>query len=301
MIKLVFGLALLLFIGWKLSASFRDDDIDFLSFNKDGVVFIVIAALLMPINWLFESVKWHLLLRRIERQSFGQTYLDVLSGISTSLLTPNRIGNFIGRSIRLQKVNRTKAIVSTIHSNLAQFNASIVFGTGALMIIGFEDPAIDENAIRFSAILVLVAGFVLFLYPAIIDFNPLSRLYSEQLRSALNFIQNESLILKLSLFIISSLRYIIFLVQFYLLLVAFNANGEASNLIPAIALVFLITSIIPSFLFGKLFVREASALFVLESYGVQTPVILTSVFLLWMINLGLPALVGALPLLKSKE
>lgn len=298
MIKLVFGLALLLFIGWKVFASMQKGELDQMALSDNGFFYLILVALLMPLNWIMESIKWHLLISRIKPQPFYSSIKDVLAGVSTSILTPNRIGNFIGRTTSLEKENRTSAIIATIHSNLAQFIASVIFGLVGLLILGLENKLVEQGTIQFSAIIVIVLAALLFFFPKALDFNPLSRLYSDQMRNGLDFIQKESLGLKSSILILSLFRYLIFLFQFYLLLKAFNATGQLDVLLPAIAIVYLITTIVPSFLFGKLFVREASALFVLEAYAVQTPVILSTVFLLWFINLALPSLIGGLILFR---
>ena len=71
------------------------------------------------------------------------------------------------------------------------------------------------------------------------------------------------------------------------------------NIMAAISVVFLITTIIPSLFFGKLFVREASALFVFSEMGISSPVILMTVFILWLINLALLSFVLAYILIKK--
>lgn len=292
-IKLVFGLALLLFIGWKISNALRNEELQSVSITENSILYVLTITLLMPINWLLETVKWHVLVMKIHPQKFKTTLADVLAGVSTSILTPNRIGNFIGRTTQLPKEYKTKAIIATIHSNVAQFNASIIFGTIGLLLLGFSNSMVDESAVQFSAYFVIALGTIIYLYPKILDFDPLSRLYSEQMKNGIAHIQNEAVSTKLGILLLSMLRYLVFLLQFYLLLKLFGAHGMLPVLIPAIALVYLITTIIPSFLFGKLFVREASALFVLEAYGVEPGIILLAVFFLWILNLAIPSLIGA--------
>lgn len=299
-VKLVFGLALLLFIGWKLYNAYSNNEFSSLKLAENSSLLLLLAFVLMPLNWVFESLKWHMLLKTFSPQGFGKTLLDVFSGVATSLVTPNRIGNFIGRSLALDQVVRTKAVLSTIHSNLAQFIASLCFGLVGLFLVGFDPPYVDEWALQISSLVLLLVALVLFFYPAIIDFNPLSRMYSTQVQMAIRHVQEENIQLKVIILFLSVIRYLVFLLQFYILLLAFDVEGSVEVLIPAIALVFLVTTIIPSFFFGKLFVREAAALFVLSAFGVETPVILASAFILWMINLAFPAMLGAYVLIKRK-
>ena len=299
-IKLVFGLALLLFITWKVSNSLLNNEFDGLLFSENYLGLLILSIALMPINWLLETLKWHLLLKQIKPQNFRKTFLDVMAGISTSLLTPNRIGNFIGRTINLEKEIRTKALISTIHSNLAQFTASLFFGFIGLSLIDFNPEYVSLIGLKFSAILVIVVGLAVYFYPKIIDFNPLSKMYSEQAKQGVDLVQKQSLILKFLILLLSQVRYLVYLLQFYVILSCFSLDLSPVEIMPAIAVVYLITTIIPSFLFGKLFVREVSALFVLTAFGIPTPIILLTVFILWLINLAVPAILGGIVLMKSK-
>lgn len=299
-IKLVFGLALLFFVGWKVVGAFLNEEYKELVFADSGVLFMLFALCLMPLNWFFEAFKWHLLSQRIQKQSFGTSLKQVLAGVSTSLMTPNRIGNFIGRAILAPKGDKSAVIVATIHSNLAQFTASILFGFLGLLLIGFQETIISETTIQISALIVLAVGFLFYFFPNILLLNPIQKLFSDDVKLSIKSVQHQTVLFKLIIVIISLMRYLVFLSQFALILYALNVKLDIQQMIPAIAVVFLITTVIPSFLFGKLFVREASALFILTAFGVSSFTILASVFLLWVANLAVPALVGATILFKEK-
>ena len=297
-IKLVFGLALLLFIAWKIRNAFSGNEFDEIAFKS--IPLLIFAIVLMPLNWFLESLKWKLQLDKIEPHGLWQSVCSVLAGISTSIITPNRLGNFIGRSFTIDKSLRTKAIVSTIHGNLAQFMASILFGLIGLLFLNFSNGYVSATTVLTSGIVIISLGLLIYFRPKTVDFVPLSKMYSDQMLSGIDTIQRTSFGFKLTILVLSLARYLVYLIQFYILLLCFGGEIEPQVFIPAIAVVYLITSIVPSIFFGKLFVREVSALFVLTSYGVATPVILLTVFVLWLINLALPALAGGVILFKSK-
>lgn len=300
MIKLVFGLALLFFIGWKISSAWSNEEFKAVDFSESGFVFLIGALLLMPLNWMFEVLKWKLLSDRFQPQSFWLSFQQVLAGVSTSLMTPNRVGNFIGRAIMMDKQHKPLSIIATIHSNLAQFTASISFGLIGLMFISFDETYISTTTIQSSAAIILVVGLTFYFFPNLLLVNPIAKLFSDDVKKGIKDAQAQSLLFKAAILLISLSRYLVFLSQFALLLFAFDVQMDFNDMIPAIAVVFLITTVIPSFLFGKLFVREASALFILSSFGVSTLVILATVFILWFINLAVPALIGAFILIRSK-
>jgi hypothetical protein len=157
----------------------------------------------MPVNWIVETIKWRLLIKGVYSQSFIKSFADVLSGVSTSILTPNRIGNFIGRTVYLEKEVKTGAIIRTIHSNVAQFIASIVFGFLGLLMLDLGGEIVDMSTIRYSAVFVLLIGLAVYFYPKSIDFSPLNKMYSEQMKSSLIEVQNLKFSLKSSICILN--------------------------------------------------------------------------------------------------
>jgi hypothetical protein len=60
-------------------------------------------------------------------------------------------------------------------------------------------------------------------------------------------------------------------------------------------------TLIPSLFFGKLVVRESVAVFVFSYVGIETPLILIVAFLLWLINLAIPAGIGGLIWLNQSK
>lgn len=251
----------------------------------------------MPVNWGLEIVKWRYQIKDMNALGFKDSVLSVLAGISTGVLTPNRIGNFIGRKLYFDDNLRAKATIHTLLSNMAQFTATMIMGLFGLML--FSKQIFHGNLVilYIIGICLLVLALVLFYRPLVLH-RPISKWNSEYGQAILE-VQKNSEIKATIVLSLSMLRYLVFLVQYYLLLLMFNYNGVLHETLAAIAVVFLITTMVPSFLFGKLFVREASALFVLTAVGVEVPVVLLTIFLLWMVNLAIPSLIGAYILIRK--
>ena len=55
------------------------------------------VILLMFINWAIEAFKWKLAIRAIQQVSFTKAFRAVLSGVSFSVSTPNRMGEYLDR------------------------------------------------------------------------------------------------------------------------------------------------------------------------------------------------------------
>ncbi len=64
---------------------------------------IAIVLLMMPLNWGIEAQKWRYIMEPKEEISFWRASKGVLAGASVSSLSPNRIGDFLGRVFVLKK------------------------------------------------------------------------------------------------------------------------------------------------------------------------------------------------------
>ena len=58
-------------------------------------------------------------------------------------------------------------------------------------------------------------------------------------------------------------------------------------------MIFLFTTVIPLSLFGKLALRESIAVWILSDSGTPTAQIVYATLIIWIINLVIPALMGA--------
>ncbi len=297
LIKLVFGLALLVFIAWKISQETFLEEFNKVQLIENSFIYFTIFVLLMGLNWSLESIKWKYLMKGIKDLNFKTALLSVLAGISTGIMTPNRIGNFIGRTLYLDTKIKSRATLLTFLGNMAQFASSIIMGIIGFEIFGRTQLGMDPVIIELSAIIVIMISLLVYFYPK--QLYMFKRFFNQEIIEGIDFVQNVNPKVKLNVLLLSLLRYLVFLSQYYLLLYSFNVDVEFVHLLGAIALVFLITTIIPSVLFGKLFVREASAIFVFTEMGISTPVILMTVFILWLINLAIPSFIGAFLLIRK--
>ena len=70
------------------------------------VFYIALVFLLMLLNWLIETWKWKLAIRKVQQVSLLKAFKAVLSGVSFSTTTPNRVGEYAGRVLFLDDGNR---------------------------------------------------------------------------------------------------------------------------------------------------------------------------------------------------
>jgi uncharacterized membrane protein YbhN (UPF0104 family) len=263
---------------------------------------IGVVVLLMVLNWGLETKKWQVLMHGVERLSLATAFKSVLAGLSSGLLTPNRIGNFIGRLTYVKREHHNQATINTLVGNLAQFISTILAGViGVLFLLFFKLQI--ENSIWILIFSGIFSSFACYIYfkPNVLNTEPFNKLFSRKTKRSIQQINDSKTSIKIKILILSMLRYFVFCLQYYLLFKAFGLDMSSSILLSLIGTVFLITTLVPSLLFGKLFIRESVAVFVFSLANIDLSLILVVAFLLWLINLAIPAIAGSIFWLKQKE
>ncbi len=250
--------------------------------------YLILTLLLVPMNWFLEWIKWVITLNIAEVQTTQKIKLNAFfAGIITGMLTPNMLGNFIGRIYYFERRNRISLIVLTLVSNYAQFIASIVFGIIGILILG-RIP-IDLEIDQFNFILIVIGLVVILFY---FNFEWFFKFLKRKARIHL-LIRNikRRRMYRWKILLLSFLRHGIFTLQFSFMLHAFGENLSLENVF-WIWQVYLWVTIAPSLILGKLAIRESIAIWVLTLAGMGELTVLISSFLIWTFNLLLPTIIG---------
>jgi len=275
---------------------------DFKNISIAHYKYLTLACILVFINWGLEAKKWQIQIKNIQSISFFTAYKAILSGLSSGLLTPNRLGNFIGRLSFIDKKNRHEATLQTLLGNLAQFISTIIFG-----LIGLAFYSLIQLKFQYSEYLVILTSILAILsltfyfYPNLANGLFFSRLFSQKTKHTIETISKEKVSKKIIILNLSAVRYLIFCSQYTLLFLALNIDLDLILLLSLTSITYLITTIIPSPIFGKLFIRESAAVFVFSLANINLSTILVVTFMLWVINIALPATLGSIIWLKQKH
>lgn len=265
-------------------------------------IWLLLALLLMPINWGLESIKWRILLRPVEKISFSKSFVGVLAGMSVAIFTPNRTGDYLGRIWVLERKNRAAGVSITITGSLAQSTVTFIVGlfAGWYWISNVANPEFtsENQMIIASAVTADVILTYLFL-PHICRFALRFR-WKKAVKNALEGISILSPTQQYIALLISMLRYIIFTTQFILLLHYFQCNIELFDGIIAIGLLYAAMLIIPSITIAEPGIRSSISLLIFTVFSQNEAGILAASLTLWIINLAIPALSGALYLAALK-
>lgn len=262
-------------------------------------LFLIATILLVFVNWFFEYLKWDEVLKVSESNvSLKIRIKSFLAGIVTGFLTPNMLGNFIGRMFYFQRRERVPIILLTLFSNAAQFIASITFGFIALIWLGTPKIIAFENSDFYLAIL---APILVLLIWAFMRFEKIKVGFITRMKiyqKSIPLLQHAKAF-RFKLMIFSLLRHGVFSLQYWLLLKAFGLE-ISWEWFGWIWQVFFWSTLIPSLWFGKLFIRESMALLILAPLTNEPSIILFASLILWVINQIVPALVG-IPFITKKQ
>ncbi|MGF2411148.1 MAG: lysylphosphatidylglycerol synthase domain-containing protein [Ferruginibacter sp.] len=270
----------------------------------------VVVIFLMLFNWGIEARKWQLLVSHVQQFSFIQAFKSVLAGCSITMLTPNRIGEYGGRILFLKEENRIKAISLNIASSISQLLVTMVMGCAGLIFLRFFShnnsnalsvlPDFWGNVLIYFSITGTVLLFLFYIRLAwlvrLIEKIPAFTKAIKHITVLDEFSASQLLkILSLSL-----LRYLIFVLQYILLLQVMEVNIAWGLSFWLISVFYLVMAVAPTIGFLELPVRAKASMELMKLYSTNTLGIETAALAIWLINLVIPALIGSLLILGIK-
>jgi uncharacterized membrane protein YbhN (UPF0104 family) len=271
--------------------------------------FIVWIFTLMIVNWGIESLKWQFLISKIEKISFLKSFEAVLSGVSVSVFTPNRVGEWFGRVFILEKSNPWKGVFITMIGSFSQLLITIVVGSISLLFyipIYFKESAFFADYLYYGIIFIVVV-IITTLILIFLNVTALPAFVSHLIKKRfVHFNEYFSVISKFTtmelttVLLLSFLRYCVFSLQFYLFLMAYSVQIPLLHGLLIISVVFLIMTAIPTVTLAELGVRGSVSLYFIGLYFKHFSEltekvnlgILSSSSSLWLVNLAIPAILG---------
>lgn len=256
--------------------------------TENNLILFACCGILMFVNWGIEAIKWKKLVRTLEPISFIQSYKSIFAGITVSIFTPNRIGEFAGKIFYLKKADKIQSTTLSFVGSVSQLFITLFLGFVALTIISFYNFDL-RNTLSFKNIFYLFVSTASVIYIIYLGINKNTNRYYLKIKDAILSVHKKTIIL---LLIFSAIRYFVFSVQYFLLLQMFDINADIIITFSLISLVFFVSSAIPTFAFTEIVVRGASAIYFFSFISNNSTAIVASSLLLWIINIAIPALIG---------
>lgn len=273
---------------------------------QGGWLLPLVALLLMPANWLFETLKWRRLLQRSQDLSLWAALKATLAGVAFSQLTPNRIGEYGGRILVSQPQWQWSMVVAALMGSMAQWVA--LLGGGMLGGACFFDNYQGWNTFHWgSAGLLATVGIttLTFIYfhmgrwVAWLGRRRLKRVWQSRILEKLAAcarLDRTSLAAALGW---ATARYLVYTAQYALLLHFMEPAIPVSAAVAGVAVLYLAQTGIPLPPFATVLARSEMAIFLWKSFDPNPAALVAASLLLFIINLGLPALLGTAFIVKT--
>jgi len=273
---------------------------------------------LLPFNLILEAMKFRLLLPAALRPSISQALRRVCAGLSVGLFTPNRVGEYIGRLTGTTADERISTVAATFLGGIAQWIP--LLGGGVLCAIGYNQYGqlkIASQQTNIAAAVICLALLMLFSFlPAVVKYverfwssfrqnlSPGPRIHrffvqvSYTLRGIRRLAMDRPGDVRLAL-LIACARYLIYLIQLSLAFVFFGLEAGLEIAILGSGLLLFAQTFVPLPAFVQALARVELALLLWAAYEPNELGLASASFLIFVLNLGMPALLGLVVILRS--
>jgi uncharacterized membrane protein YbhN (UPF0104 family) len=252
----------------------------------------MVLLVLFCLNFLLEAYKWKWVIYTISPISLLKAIESVFIGQAFAFFTPNRVGEFAGRTLFLPTADKLAGMTKMAWTSYAQLLTTIVMGCIALGLNVSFYPIIQGPwlvMVKWVSPLVGCIALLLFFY---------QRNWTGWL-SFLNKVQVATN-LKFHLLWLSLVRYLVFLLQYVWVARMLELNIGFLPLIFSVAILFLCISILPTISLTELVVRGQLLLLLLAPFS-QDPLMIVAVStFIWSVNFLAPAIIGAFLLLRYR-
>lgn len=291
--------------------------------------YLVLLIVFVPINLFLEAWKFNLLVNssaqldetiQVRKLSIRESFRRILAGLSIGIFTPNRVGEYAGRLTNAKPGERKTVIAATFLGGIAQWIPLLYGGLMGLFLLGVpEVKELQAEELKIFLVALLGLGFlvVYFQFEKILKLvggflervnysSKSSRGWFSRKRdsllskiSSLTNLQVSSVSTRVTVLLIASLRYCIYLLQLVLALKFVGLDVSWGSLFAGSAALFLAQTFLPLPAVVQALARTELALLLWASFSPNPLSIAVGSMLIFVLNLGLPALIGLFIILRS--
>lgn len=306
-LKIILFAVLVGLIYWQVknkSAEFNVIEQFKQSFTWQRFPFLIIALLLMPINIFLESKKWHIFVNEINpKYELIDAVRSMLCGSFFGFISPNRVGEFIGRLKGIDKQDRSRSLTAGYWGGLAQFIVTFSIGIymgGQIIMKQFDLSSLDRFTVPFVILFILTISWTYFNLKKVLKMVskfPLINRLTDKYPIEYQMPKTKLLFVLL----ITLFRYLVYVNQYIYLLYFFGVELSYENLFTAVSTMLIVHTLFPSVPFVDLGVKGNALVLILKKYTFNELGILLAVFAIWVINIIIPAITGYYYALLSKK
>lgn len=272
------------------SAFLKEKDI----ISPQNILFLIVLS---SFNWFFEILKWQRLVLTINQISFKDALEQSLGGLTASLITPNRIGEYGAKAVYYPKPLRAKIVLLNLLGNMAQMTVTTILG-----LIGFI-VFVNQYPLNLAYHEVVKIGLIIILLTLTVGFGMRLirfKIKGHSLERVIGFIKKTASKTLVSVLLLSLVRYVVFSFQFYYLLLMFGVNLDYIETMIILTSMYLLASILPSLSLFDVLIKGSVAVFLFGFAGINEFTVVAVVTLMWLFNFVLPSVFGSYFVLNFK-
>ena len=288
----------------------------FFSSHPISIPKVVLLIVLMFVNWGAEVYKWKLLLQDMFPVTSRLAIKSTLAGVATAVFTPYRIGGYFGKVALLSFRYRAKGIVYQVYNAMALFLVNFFFGLLFLGLLGLEakQEIIGLAPDVFGMLALIGSVFIIIIAVLYVNVNSVTVLFGKmpftnKWMKAWKVLEGKSYKkTALTVLSVSVIRYLVITYQYLLAFDIFGINADPLTIYFASGALFFLFQFVPVFNAVELgLTRTAMFTVILTTFGIVNEItpaltlaITTASFLIWVVNLAIPSIVGSLFLSQVK-
>ena len=269
-----------------------------LHFSYPNLWWLLAVVLMAPLNLALEALKWQQLIRSFSKLGFWKIFQAILAGTTIAIFTPNRVGEYGGRILYIEKGKGWEAVIATMVGSLSQL--LVLLSLGLLGAVYFSWQFLEPEPYIMPVVLCLGLAFVALLLFTYFNIDVVVTLakrvpYIEKLKkwlrhlAVLKHYHSRELGGALGY---ALLRYLTYSTQYYLLLQFYGVPAPWLAGMAGIATIFFVQASVPLPPVMGLLARGEIALYVWGFFSKDQADILAATFTLFVINIAVPALLG---------
>ena len=263
-------------------------------FSPKNVLFLVILTLF---NWFFEILKWQKLVQIVQKISFKDALEQSLGGLTASLVTPNRIGDYGAKVMYYTNRFKGKIVLLNLVGNISQMTITTVFGViGLTIFVNFYQVDINYYRVTRFVFILLIIAILSFFGVKHRRFKVKGHSYVD----LIDFIKSITINVKAKTLVFSLIRYLIFSFQFYFFLSVFGVAIDYLDAMVVITSMYFLASIIPSISIFDVVVKGSVAVFLFSFLKINELTILTIITSMWLLNFVIPSVFGGYYILNFR-
>ncbi len=279
----------------------------YLEINQKSFLLLFFLVVFMFIQWLVEAVKWQLLLKQLIDLPFRKAVFMIFTGISFSIATPNRFGEFIGRVMHLPKAIQLQGTGYTFVGNFAQLIATCIAGSLGIYFLqpqltDASSPTIASIVSIFRYLGPVITLFCLFIYfKSALFFSWIAQIkLFRNWKDKLVQLSQLSTNLLLQLLFLSLLRYCIFLIQYGLIFEVTDIGVSFTETCMGISVMLFWLAVLPTISLVELGLRWQLSILLFAPFTSNVFGLTMSITLVWALNMIIPAGIGLVLLFFNK-